>query len=205
MVGLIGSGKDTAADYLVSHHKFVRDSFASTLKDAVSAVFGWNRELLEGKTVEARQWREEQDAWWSNRLNMHITPRKVLQQWGTDVCRAAFHNDIWIASLEHKLKNSTNNIVISDVRFPNEIAAIRNAGGIVVRIKRGPDPAWFAEAKKANCGCLESRNKLQTAGIHSSETSWIGCKTDYEVTNNSSVTNLYAELETILCRVKSLS
>jgi len=38
-VGFIGSGKDTAADYLVNFHGFRRDSFANTLKDAVAAVF----------------------------------------------------------------------------------------------------------------------------------------------------------------------
>ena len=37
--GLIGAGKDTAADYLVNFHEFRRDSFAATLKDAVAAVF----------------------------------------------------------------------------------------------------------------------------------------------------------------------
>ena len=36
--GFIGSGKDTAADYLVNFHEFRRDSFASTLKDAVAAL-----------------------------------------------------------------------------------------------------------------------------------------------------------------------
>jgi hypothetical protein len=48
--GFIGSGKDTAADYLVNFHGFRRESFANTLKDAVSCVFGWDRTLLEGRT-----------------------------------------------------------------------------------------------------------------------------------------------------------
>ena len=56
--GFIGSGKDTIADYLVNNHGFRRESFANTLKDAVSSVFGWDRELLEGRTKEARAWRE---------------------------------------------------------------------------------------------------------------------------------------------------
>ena len=42
--GFIGSGKDTIADYLVNFHEFRRESFASSLKDAVSAVFGWDRD-----------------------------------------------------------------------------------------------------------------------------------------------------------------
>ena len=48
--GLIGAGKDTIADYLVNIHEFRRDSFAATLKDAVAAVFGWDRDMLEGRT-----------------------------------------------------------------------------------------------------------------------------------------------------------
>ena len=44
--GFIGSGKDTAADYLVNSHGFRRESFANSLKDAVAAVFNWDREML---------------------------------------------------------------------------------------------------------------------------------------------------------------
>ena len=139
--GLIGAGKDTAADYLVNFYGFRRDSFAATLKDAVSSVFGWNRELLEGRTKNAREWREQVDPWWSERLNMpQLTPRLVLQLWGTEVCRKGFHDDIWIASVENKIRMAKDNIVISDCRFPNEIQSIRNAGGRVIRIARGPDP-----------------------------------------------------------------
>lgn len=103
-VGLIGSGKDTCADILVSEGGFKRVSFATTLKDAVSAVFGWDREALEGNTEESRAWREEVDEWWAEKLGMpKLTPRWVLQYWGTDVLRKGFHDDIWIASLESKL------------------------------------------------------------------------------------------------------
>jgi dephospho-CoA kinase len=44
LVGLIGSGKDTVADFLVKYHEFQRDSFAKSLKDAVRAIFGWDRQ-----------------------------------------------------------------------------------------------------------------------------------------------------------------
>jgi len=102
--GFIGSGKDTIADYLVNFHEFRRDSYAGTLKDAVAAVFNWDRELLEGRTKEARAWREQVDPWWAERLNMpDLTPRLALQLWGTEVCRKGFHDDIWIASVENKL------------------------------------------------------------------------------------------------------
>ena len=50
LVGLIGSGKDTVAERLVMNHNFRKDSFARSLKDAVSVIFGWDRQLLEGVT-----------------------------------------------------------------------------------------------------------------------------------------------------------
>jgi len=48
--GFIGCGKDTVADHLTNEHGFRRESFAGTLKDAVSVVFGWDREMLEGRS-----------------------------------------------------------------------------------------------------------------------------------------------------------
>ena len=82
--GFISSGKDTAANYLVGWHGFRRDSFAGALKDAVAAVFGWDRELLEGLTTEARAWREQVDPWWAERLGMpHLTPPWVLHSFPT--------------------------------------------------------------------------------------------------------------------------
>ena len=92
ITGLIGSGKDTAADYLCTFHGFKRMSFASALKDAVAIIFNWDRELLEGSTKASREWREQVDEWWAERLNIpHLTPRWVLQQWGTDVARKNFY------------------------------------------------------------------------------------------------------------------
>lgn len=203
-VGLIGAGKDTAADYLVNFHGFRRDSFANTLKDAVANVFGWDRTLLEGRTKEAREWREQPDEWWSNRLGKNITPRWVLQYWGTEVCRHGFHDDIWIASLENKMRKTGDNIVISDVRFPNEIAAIHNAGGKVIRIKRGAEPEWFDAAIAYNKGpngnaeWAIGKAKLDRLKIHASEYSWAGCKIDGVVQNNTTIDQLFYQLGEIV-------
>ena len=202
--GLIGAGKDTAADYLVNLHHFRRESFANSLKDAVAQVFGWDRTMLEGRTKQAREWREQVDPWWSARLGMpNLTPRWILQYWGTDVCRRAFHDDIWIASLENKLRNSQDDVVISDCRFPNEILAIKRAGGIVVRVVRGPEPEWYDAAISVNRGpdgnssWALSRRKLEQLKIHASETSWIGTKFDAVLDNNGTLDHLYEQVKNL--------
>jgi hypothetical protein len=198
-VGFIGSGKDTAADYLVNFHGFRRDSFANTLKDAVAAVFGWDRTLLEGRTKEAREWREQVDTWWAKRLDMpHLTPRWILQYWGTEVCRQGFHDDIWIASVENKMRKTTDNIVISDVRFPNEIQAIHNAGGKVIWVQRGELPSWHIMAGKANNGDTFAAEKLKALGVHASETAWVGRDIDYTIQNNSSIDDLFEQIKNLV-------
>ena len=204
--GFIGSGKDTIADYLVNLHHFRRESFANTLKDAVAQVFGWDRTMLEGRTKQAREWREQVDPWWAERLKIpHLTPRYILQQWGTEVCRKNFHNDIWIASLENKLRNSKDDVVISDCRFPNEIKAIKQAGGQVVRVVRGPEPEWYDAAVSQNRGpngnstwALIGR-RLEQLGVHASETAWVGTRFDAILDNNGTLDDLYQQ---VMCLVQ---
>jgi hypothetical protein len=202
--GFIGSGKDTVADYLTNFHEFRRESFANSLKDAVAQVFGWDRTMLEGRTKQAREWREQVDPWWAERLNMpNLTPRWVLQYWGTEVCRRAFHDDIWIASLENKLRNSKDDVVISDCRFPNEIKSIKDAGGIVIRVVRGPEPDWYQDAVNMNSGntnmnWMISKTKMEQLGIHASETAWVGTKFDAVLDNNRTIDDLFAQVKDLV-------
>ncbi len=204
--GFIGSGKDTVADYLQNFHEFRRESFASTLKDAVAAVFGWDRILLEGRTKEAREWREQVDPWWAERLNMPtLTPRWILQYWGTEVCRKGFHDDIWIASLENKLRLSKDSVVISDCRFPNEIQSIRNAGGKIVWVQRGDLPEWYQTALDANKGSNAALNELKLKKIHASETAWVGTQFDSIIDNNGTIDDLYKQAKLIISNEIALS
>lgn len=202
--GLISSGKDTIADYLTTSHGFKRVSFAASLKDAVSMVFGWDRELLEGTTKSSREWREQKDEWWSNRLGMDITPRWVLQYWGTDILRKHFHTDIWVASAENKLRQSTDNIVITDCRFSNEIDAVKNAGGITLRVERGDRPEWYNYAVDYNKGERNnmmwaiSKEYLRRSGVHASEYSSVGLKYDHLIENNKSIDDLHRTIDSII-------
>ena len=203
--GLIGSGKDTIADYLVAEHNFRRESFAGALKDAVAAIFSWDRELLEGKTPEGRHWREKVDQWWSERLGIpDLTPRRVLQNWGTEVCRKGFHNDIWIASLENKLRKTTENIVISDARFPNELRMVHGLDGFTVKVERGANPEWYKDAMVVNSAgdmsgapvhVRQAFIQLANCKIHASEYAWVGYPFDVTVNNNGTVDDLYREID----------
>jgi hypothetical protein len=204
ITGLISSGKDTIADYLTTYQGFKRISFAASLKDAVAAVFDWDRESLEGTTKASRVWREQKDEWWSNRLKMDITPRWVLQYWGTDVCRNHFHNDIWVASVEHRLLNSKEDIVITDCRFSNEVAAIKNAGGVAIRVQRGLNPEWYDSAiaynrgPNGNSSWALSKMKLDNMKIHASEYSSVGLKYDHVIENNGTIDSLHEKIKNLI-------
>ena len=205
ITGLIGSGKDTAADYLCTFHGFKRMSFAGALKDAVAVIFNWDRELLEGSTKASREWREQVDTWWANRLGIpHLTPRWVLQQWGTDVARKSFHNDIWVASVENRLLNLKDDIVITDCRFANELVAIKNAGGITMRTHRGMPPLWQPiAADYNNSSDADERASLKDAlensyGVHASEYSSVGLDYDFHLDNNDTIDHLHKQIESII-------
>ena len=194
--GFIGSGKDTVADYLVTNHDYKRESFASSLKDAVAAVFSWDREMLEGKTDYARAAREKVDTWWADRLNMpDLTPRKILQLWGTEVCRNHFHTDIWVASIERKIITSNDDVVISDCRFPNEVAAIHNLGGTLIMVQRGPLPHWFEIAVRATKGNQPDIDELARLNIHQSEWGWANTTFDQVILNDGTLLDLYAKID----------
>lgn len=182
---------------LVQKYGFTKMSFADSLKDAVAGIFNWPRHLLEGDTVESREWREQVDTWWANRLGIpNLTPRFVLQQWGTEVARKSFHDDIWIASIENKLMHLDANIVIPDCRFPNEIKTVRALGGEVWWVKRGVLPEWFYTAKQENDGVIHS-GAMSNAypDIHYSEWAWVSAQFDHTILNDRDLAHLEHTIE----------
>lgn len=189
--GNIGAGKNAIADFLVSEYNFTRLSFANSLKEAVSAIFGWSMDMLDGVTPEARIAREEVDQWWAKRLQIpNFTPRLALQMIGTNVMRDHFNTDIWVASLERKLSNTSQNVVITDCRFPNEIQAIKSVNGQLWKVTRGIQPAWVTLAELANFGDETAATELSKFNIHPSETAWIGSKFDVTIENDGTLNQL---------------
>tara|TARA_B100000405_G_scaffold301311_1_gene262439 strand:- start:416 stop:1027 length:612 start_codon:yes stop_codon:yes gene_type:complete len=185
--GLIGSGKDTIAEYLIQEHNYEKLSFADKLKDSVATMFDWDRELLDGKTDTSRKWRESVDEYWTQETGEQITPRYVLQLFGTECMRDGFYDGIWVSLTKKKiLDNPGKNFVIPDVRFPNEAKMIYEIKGQVWRVKRGTDPAWF--------------NEYQTLGVepkevHPSEWAWANTKFTCILENNSTIEALKNQVQ----------
>lgn len=193
--GLIGSGKDTVADILVEKHGFVRESWAGIVKDVLSVMFGWNREWLEGRTPGSREWREQPDEWWTNRLGFTVSPRSMMQQIATEVMRDGFHDEIWVACLENKLRGRMENIVISDTRFENELASVKRLGGISVRVVRGVDPQWVVDYKQLGPTGEFLRHH---PNIHASEYSSVSLSYDHVIENNSSLEELEEKVSDLI-------
>lgn len=180
--GLIGSGKGTVADMLVAEHGFVKVSFADKLKDAVSEMFDWPRDMVEGDTNESREWREKVDEFWTKETGRQITPRLVLQEFGTECMRQGFYDGIWVSLVKKRiLDNPTTNFVVPDTRFPNEIKMIQELGGKVWWVRRGQLPGWFVDYRIS---------AVEPNDIHSSEWAWGRTDFDQIIDNNETVSEL---------------
>lgn len=203
--GFISSGKGTAGEHLTNQYGFRKDSFAASLKDACAVMFDWPRHLLEGDTIESREWREITDEWWSVKLGIpNFTPRLALQLIGTDSLRNNFNSGIWFLTLENRIRKDPNkHVVISDVRFPNEIKFIQEHGGIMLKVNRGPAPLWYDTAILANNGNLLAKETMSTMykNAHFSEWAWVGSKFDYEINNNTTIEELKSQLDEIVSRL----
>lgn len=202
--GFINSGKSTVADQLTGQFGFRKDSFATSLKDACAAMFDWPRHLLEGDTKESREWREVVDTWWANKLGIpNFSPRYALQLIGTDSLRNHFNEGIWFMTLENRIrKDPDQHVVISDVRFPNEVQFIKEQGGVMIRVDRGPSPVWYETALMANKGnslAKEAMTKTYSSA-HFSEWAWVGSKFDHVINNDGTLEFLDTQVKEVVTK-----
>ncbi|WP_316202989.1 MULTISPECIES: deoxynucleotide monophosphate kinase [unclassified Bradyrhizobium] len=130
--GLIGSGKTTAARYLIEHHGFVRGRFAGALKEMLRAYLAYRgcdagtiERLVEGDLKEAPT------DWLGGR-----TPRHAME-WIGGSGRDYMGDDFWIGTeADRLLFESPTRVVVEDVRQPNEGIWIAQEGGVVVEVIR---------------------------------------------------------------------
>jgi hypothetical protein len=197
--GLIGSGKNTAADYLKRSHGYTQLAFADALKDTVGNIFRWPRHLLEGDTDESRIFRETIDGWWGRRLGIkNFTPRYALQHIGTDVFRQHFNDSIWILSVESKiadLQEHGYSVVVTDVRFPNEMDSLRRLGARFLLISPVQKPAWYEVARGFSPYDRKQGMQALYPLVHESEYAWVSQQFDAEIVNSGTVNDLYDRIE----------
>ena len=196
LTGYSNSGKSTVSKYLVEQLNFIELSFSSALKDVVGQLFSWDRNLLEGTTPESRIWRETVDTKWSKSFNQpDLTPRKVLQTFGTNVIRN-FQDDFWIKILENKIidilnMNKDANIVITDARFLNEIAFIKSYGGTIYWVIRDL-PVYHNEIVEAI-----NSNGIPNIKVHRSEWEFLMEPKKIVVRNDGTLEDLETKLNFI--------
>ena len=125
------SGKDTVAGILQTYCGFQPVAFADSLKLACKEVFGFTYDQLHGAL------KDSEDPYWSQVTGQGLSPRKILQLVGTEAFRKIIHPDIWIYSLKKRVEELKNpNIVITDMRFFNEVEAVKKWGGYAIKIDR---------------------------------------------------------------------
>lgn len=184
IIGISGhkfSGKSTVARLLSEATGYEVRSFADKLKDVCCVLSGCTREDLENYDFKENKLVPEYLKPYC--LNAQKpTFRAFLQHFGTDIMRS-FSDNIWIDST---LGNDSDNVIVSDVRFLNEAKAIKDRGGIVIKVVRG--------------GVVASDK-------HQSETLIDDIQADYTLFNNTTLEELaeYIEiLATILKKEKKL-
>ena len=178
--------------------KYVIKKFADKLKTLVCLLIGYTREQLEDRVLKEKELGEE---WWyyKGRNNSLIpynknskrnpedlikpTPRLLLQLIGTDLFREQLHPNTWVnASFANYLNNAW---IFTDVRFPNELEAIKKHNGITIRINRG---------------LVERTGKMIQEPEHISETALDNAKFDYVIENDGTIEKLIEQVKKILIK-----
>lgn len=176
LIGIVGrrrSGKDTTARALEGLG-YTTVKFAGALKTMLAAYFKYVgiREdeiaaMIEGDCKER-----------DSSALCHKSTRYAMQTLGTEWGRNLIGTDIWVNACIARVR-LFDRVVISDVRFENEVAAIKAEGGVIVKVTR-------------NTG-----NEDQ----HSSETTVDSLNFDYLIINNGTKSELQDEVRSLIKKV----
>ena len=171
---------------LPSYHEFLElndavkqpiqvKKFAGKLKNIVAELLSCNVNDLESE-----DFKNSKIDYLSSEDKI-ITPRYLLQYLGTDVLRNSIHEDIHVNMLLNELKSSQNAntlaFIITDLRFPNELDAIKQLGGVAIRINRN------------------EVNKVVSTSLHESETALDNAEFDCTIDNNGTFEELFFKVQ----------
>jgi hypothetical protein len=153
----------------------------------------------------------EEDRKFHNAELIKLTPRLLLQLLGTESGRNIIHPNIWVNSLmsEYKVGKITDkptyhqinkdrwvgypNWIITDLRFPNELQAIKDRGGITIRVNRKPFKWIDIESWETETG-----KKVERVEEHPSETALDNEEFDYVIVNNGTIEQLIEKVKVVL-------
>ena len=209
--------------------------FADKLKDFVCLLIGCTREQLEDQDFKEKELGPEWDRIISSDGKIYLpddypdleysklTPRELLQIIGTECIRDKVHPNAWVNALFadykyeiHRSEVPTRaagfidqhvypNWIITDMRFPNELEAVKSRGGITIRVNRPKPPCGDVQfnGTQEEWKELVKRNKEQNAKFnHPSETALDNAEFDYIIENNSSIEDLIHTVSLILKKEK---
>ncbi len=182
LIGITGkkySGKDATAKIIQDHFGLNVTAFASKLKQALKIIFCLEDNQLFGDSKT----KEIVDPRWG------ISPREMMQEVGTGIVRNICP-DVWVKGVfldldKHGLYYPASpGWVISDVRFRDEAQAVRERGGIIIRIIR-PEPKITLWKKIKSS--IDGSNRYAK---HVSEKEIDKIKPDYIIRNDGSLDEL---------------
>jgi hypothetical protein len=164
IIGITGnmrSGKDTMADVLNKGFGFSHCSFAGKMKECLQIIFGWSPEYIEDH-------KDHVDPKWG------VSPRQVLQIMGTEFgqfmlmekfpeFKKTTGRKLWSNALLNSMSPAYD-YAISDVRFLHEVEAIRDVGGIIVKIVRPNYPVNTSHASEQDIPKIKEDYKIVNDG-----------------------------------------
>jgi hypothetical protein len=118
-----------------------------------------------------------------------------LQRMGTEMVRAHSHPDTWVKSVVRIIQaNPGMNYVITDCRFENEVAAIKDLGGTIWSIERGVVPSWAETALQGGA---------RPDAVHATDWNVYALRhyASRHIANNGSLDDLYATVKSIMADV----
>ncbi len=181
LIGKMGSGKDTVAQYLVKHYGYTRIAFADPVREMALDIDPWMLcDSDEFFGVSAVRLSELVDrVGWDRAKREYPEVRRVLQQCGTAVRK--HDRDYWFRIARDKLWDARNHpVVFTDTRFINEAFGLHRLGIPLVRVVR-----------PAACGG-------EAAQQHVSETELDDWSERYTLTNDGTPAELGEAIETML-------
>lgn len=114
-------------------------AFATALKEILIGFFDIPKDMVYGTDEQKDQFTQYK---WENMpvkvkgKSGFMTGREFMQYFGTDICREMY-SDVWTnRTIKDIIQEESKFSVISDARFENEVKAVQNAGGKVIRLTR---------------------------------------------------------------------